>query len=126
MDNRAPFQMVCDSCGGIQIKIDDPEGASREAIVYCGRCGVSRGTLGALRKLASGPNAHLDASERFEAAPLNGRQSKARPRSDILEHLRKLQALRRTVQRADSPERTAPKICHSSSGRMPGTPDSES
>lgn len=62
MHKGAPFQMVCGSCDSIQIKIENPEGASREAVVYCGRCGVSRGTLGALRKLASRPNKHLDAS----------------------------------------------------------------
>jgi hypothetical protein len=52
MNTCAEFQMVCGECGSLTIKIENPERASREAIVYCGRCGVSRGTVGALRDLA--------------------------------------------------------------------------
>jgi hypothetical protein len=49
---NAEFQMVCGDCGNLKIKIENPEGASRDAIVYCGHCGASRGTIGALRDLA--------------------------------------------------------------------------
>ena len=47
------FQMVCAYCGSLGIKIENPENAPREAIVYCGDCGTSRGTVGALRDLAA-------------------------------------------------------------------------
>jgi hypothetical protein len=52
------FQMVCGNCGSLTIKIEHPEGASRETVVYCGHCGASRGTMGALRDLADRPNPH--------------------------------------------------------------------
>jgi len=46
------FQIVCIDCGCLAIRIEDPVKASREATVYCGECGASRGTVGALRDLA--------------------------------------------------------------------------
>ena len=52
MNTCAEFQMVCGECGSLTIKIENPESASREAIVYCGHCGASRGTMGGLRDLA--------------------------------------------------------------------------
>ena len=52
MDTCAEFQMVCGECGSLTIKIENPESASRQAIVYCGHCGASRGTMGVLRDLA--------------------------------------------------------------------------
>ena len=52
MNSRAEFQVVCGECGSLTIKIENPESASRQAIVYCGQCGASRGTMGALRDLA--------------------------------------------------------------------------
>jgi hypothetical protein len=58
MDTNVEFRLVCDDCGSLTIKIENPEGASREAIVYCGRCGASRGSLGGLRDLADKPNPH--------------------------------------------------------------------
>ena len=52
MKINVEFQMVCDDCGSLTIKIENPEGASRETVVYCGHCGASRGTMGVLRDLA--------------------------------------------------------------------------
>jgi hypothetical protein len=52
MNNDLEFQMVCCDCGSLTIKIENPVSASREAIVHCGECGASRGTMGALRDLA--------------------------------------------------------------------------
>ena len=46
------FQIVCTDCGCLSIRIEEPLKASREATVYCGDCGTSRGTVGALRDLA--------------------------------------------------------------------------
>ena len=58
MNHIVEFQMVCIVCNGLAIRIEDPVRASREAIVFCGDCGASRGTVGALRDLAVRPNAH--------------------------------------------------------------------
>lgn len=115
MNNGVGFQMVCGGCGSLQIKIENPERASRKAIVYCGRCGVSRGTVGALRDLASQPNARPMHPSVLKLAPLNGRSKKPRFPSEILEQFRELQSLRRKVQRAESFERTLPNILHSPS-----------
>src|SRR5579871_5326738 len=49
--NEIGFRIVC-TCGCLSIRIEEPLKASREAIVYCGDCGASRGTVGALRDLA--------------------------------------------------------------------------
>jgi hypothetical protein len=58
MNTKVEFQMVCDDCGSLTIKIENSEGASRRALVYCGHCGASRGTMGALRDLADRLNSH--------------------------------------------------------------------
>ena len=58
MSVNVEFQMVCDDCGSLTIKIENPEGASRETVVYCGHCDASRGTMGALRDLADRLNPH--------------------------------------------------------------------
>ena len=51
-DNDVGFQIVCTNCGCLSIKIEEPLTATREAIVYCGDCGTSRGTVGSLRDLS--------------------------------------------------------------------------
>ena len=56
MNTNVEFQMVCDECGSLTIKIKNPESKSRGAVVYCGHCGAARGTMGALRDLADRPN----------------------------------------------------------------------
>jgi hypothetical protein len=52
MSNDNSFQIVCKNCGCLSIKIEEPHKAMREALVYCGDCGTSRGTVGALRDLS--------------------------------------------------------------------------
>jgi hypothetical protein len=52
MSKESGFLIVCTNCGCLSIKIEEPVKSSREAIVYCGDCGTSRGTVGALRDLA--------------------------------------------------------------------------
>ena len=59
MNINVEFQMVCDDCGSLTIRIENPEGAPRETVVYCGHCGASRGTMGALRDLADRLNPHV-------------------------------------------------------------------
>ena len=36
MSISVDFQIVCGDCGGLGIRIEHSESASREAIVYCG------------------------------------------------------------------------------------------
>jgi hypothetical protein len=52
MSIETSFQIVCTRCGCLSIKIDEPVKSSREAIIFCGDCGLSRGTVGALRDLS--------------------------------------------------------------------------
>jgi hypothetical protein len=73
MTNDVDFQIVCVNCGCLAIRIEDPLKASREAIAYCGDCGVSRGTVGALRDLAVQPNPAVEFSTRSVASCKSGR-----------------------------------------------------
>jgi len=95
MNNKVDFQMVCGDCGSLAVKIENPEHASREAIIYCGDCGASRGTMGALRDLAVRPDA-------LALLPPKQRVPKAKFRSKLAEQYREVQSLRRKVQTADS------------------------
>ena|ERR1700694_4112605 len=112
MNNSIDFQMICDECGSLKIKIENPETASREAIVHCGHCGISRGTMGALRDLAVQPNPRPTLSRNSRLPSWSGR-SKPKCPSLILERFRELQSLRRKVQRAESLRRTPQDIFHS-------------
>jgi hypothetical protein len=89
MNNDAEFQMVCRDCGSLAIKIEDPVGASPETVVNCGSCGTSRGTMGALRDLAT----------RLQAL---GRSEKLKSGSELVSLHRELQSLRRKVQTQQS------------------------
>jgi hypothetical protein len=88
MNTDAGFQMVCANCGSLGIRIENPERASRDAIVYCGDCGASRGTIGALRDLAIRPEAHA-------GLPMKQRVSKAKSTSEIIRRHNELQSLRK-------------------------------
>ena len=90
MKNNVEFQMVCGDCGSLAIKIDKPVSASRKTIVYCGECGASRGTMGALRDLAVRPDAHV--------LPTRPRVPKVKSSSELLSMHKELQSLRRKVQ----------------------------
>jgi hypothetical protein len=94
MNTSVDFQMVCDNCGSLTIKIENPERASREAIVYCGDCGSSRGTMGALRDLAVRPDPR-------DALPPKQRVPKAKSHSELVALHNELQSLRRKVQMAE-------------------------
>jgi hypothetical protein len=94
MNNDLSFQMVCDTCGCLGIKIENPEQASRETLVYCGDCGTSRGTVGALR----------DLSVRSEAPAVQDsrRDLKMKSCSQLVALHQELQSLRRKVAMAES------------------------
>lgn len=93
MTINGDFQMVCGDCGSLEIKIANPEGASRDAVVYCGHCGASRGTMGALRDLAV-------QSDRYPKLPKASRSlgssfKKRKLPSQTLEQFREFQSHRR-------------------------------
>ena len=100
MNNKFEFQIVCIDCGCLAIKIEDPVTASREAIVYCGDCGASRGTVGALRDLAVQANAEPPLRSRIPSQ--NGRTTCDPKSGDISERYSELQRLRRRVKMAES------------------------
>jgi hypothetical protein len=85
MNNDTEFQMVCRDCGSLAIKIVDPVGASPETVVNCGNCGTSRGTMGALRDLAT----------RLQAL---GRSEKLKSGSELVSLHKELRSLRRKVE----------------------------
>src|ERR1700743_1160585 len=89
VNNDAEFQMVCRDCGTLGIKIESPVDASPETVVRCSNCDVSRGTIGALRDLAT----------RLQAL---GRSAKLKSGSELVSLHRELQSLRRKVQTAES------------------------
>jgi hypothetical protein len=93
MNPSVDFQMVCSDCGSLAVKIENPERASREAIVCCSDCGVSRGTMGALRDLAVRPEAHL--------LPTKQRVPGGKSHSKLVALHNELQSLRRKVQMAE-------------------------
>jgi hypothetical protein len=94
MNNNVEFQMICDDCGSLAIKIDNPVSASRRTIVYCGECGASRGTVGALRDLAVRPDAHV--------LPTTPRLPKVKSGSELVSMHEELQSLRRKLQLFES------------------------
>jgi hypothetical protein len=48
----AGFKAICSECGSLSIKGLDPAKSESGAIVWCGRCDASRGTLADLHALA--------------------------------------------------------------------------
>jgi hypothetical protein len=117
MNNDADFQIVCVDCGCLAVRIEDPLKASRQAIVYCGDCGVSRGTVGALRDLAVQPNPAVEFSTRSVASCKGGRTVDESPScSEISTRYRELRRLRRQVEIAESlaggSDRRLPAIGH--------------
>jgi hypothetical protein len=109
MNIGAEFQMVCGECGSLKIKIESPESASRDEIIYCGTCGTSRGTMGALRDLAL-------SVPRASTSPSSTALSKRRKLpSQILEHFKEIQSFRRKVAGRGSLIKPT-SLSHSSSG----------
>ena len=94
MNTNVGFQAVCDDCGSLAVRIENPERASREATVYCGDCGASRGTMGALRDLAVRPGA-------LALLPTKQRVPQEKFRSELIAQYREVQSLRRKVKMAE-------------------------
>ena len=49
---RCGFKVVCESCGSLSIKLENPVRARASEQIQCGGCGAVRGTLADLRDLA--------------------------------------------------------------------------
>jgi len=49
---RCGFKVVCESCGSLSIKLENPERSRASEQIQCGGCGAVRGTLADLRDLA--------------------------------------------------------------------------
>lgn len=54
MATREPsrFKVVCEDCGSLSIKVEDPANSPSCTLVQCGRCHAVRGTLGELHEMA--------------------------------------------------------------------------
>jgi len=102
MKTGIDFQIVCGKCGSLAVKIENPERASRETIVYCGDCGASRGTMGGLRDLARLPEARRRVPKAKSCSELVALQ---KSHSELVALLKELQGLRRKVQTAEVQER---------------------
>jgi len=97
------FQIVCNGCGCLAIRIEDPVNASREAKVYCGDCGASRGTMGALRDLAVQTNAGVVLPTGSQLPSIDGRTTyDLHSGREISEQYGELQHLRQQVKMAES------------------------
>src|SRR5579863_6930646 len=110
MSNEIGFQIVC-TCGCLSIRIEEPLKASREAIVYCGDCGASRGTVGALRDLAVRPNAEA-VSSKGSALSCESGADVLQSSTEISMRYDELRRLRREVEIAES-------LAHQSDRRLP-------
>jgi hypothetical protein len=98
MNSNVEFQMVCGDRGSLALKIENPVTASRKTIVYCGECGASRGTVGALKDLAVRPDARV--------LPTTPKRPKMKSSSELVSLHKELQSLRRKVQLVEAVTRT--------------------
>jgi hypothetical protein len=102
MSNDDSFQIVCTNCGCLSIKIEEPHKAMREALVYCGDCGISRGTVGALRDLSVRRYSDIVFSTPPTLPLVKGRPSNERqPVGEISKRYAELHRLRQQVEVAE-------------------------
>jgi hypothetical protein len=119
MSSDVEFRIVCTNCGCLAIKIEEPLKANREAIVRCGDCGISRGTVGALRDLSVRQHSDIVLSTSPAEPPLSGKAvNHMEPVSKISKQYAELQRLRQEVEIAERLARESnrrPAIGHSPS-----------
>jgi hypothetical protein len=102
MSNDDSFQIVCTNCGCLSIKIEEPHKAMREALVYCGDCGISRGTVGALRDLSARQYSDIVFSTPPTVPIVKGRPASERqPVGQISKRYAELRRLRQQVEVAE-------------------------
>ena len=99
MNDDVGFQIFCTNCGCLSIAIKEPLKATREAIVYCGDCGTSRGTVGALRDLSVQQYSDIDM---FSTSAVSGHTAND-PQSvnELSRRYAELQRLRQRVEIAE-------------------------
>ena len=100
--NHVGFQIVCTNCGCLSIKIEEPLTATREAIVYCGDCGTSRGTVGSLRDLSVRQHSDIVLSNPPDESPLTElKADDPQPAYEISKRYAELKRLRHQVEFAE-------------------------
>jgi hypothetical protein len=101
MSNNVGFQIVCTNCGCLSINVKEPLKAAREDIVYCGECGISRGTIGALRDLSVRQYLDIAISTPSAAPPVTGTANDRQPVKAISKRYDELRRLRQQVEIAE-------------------------
>jgi hypothetical protein len=102
MSSDVEFRIVCTNCGCLAIKIEEPLKAKRDAIVRCGDCGISRGTVGALRDLSVRQHSDIVLSTSPAEPPLSGKAvNDMEPVGKISKQYAELQRLRQEVEIAE-------------------------
>ena len=99
MSDAIGFQIVCSNCSCLSIVIEEPLTASREAVVRCGDCGASRGTVGALRDLAV--QKHSDGAVSLSPSAVGQGADGRQPAAEISRRYAELQRLRQQVELAE-------------------------
>jgi hypothetical protein len=99
MSIEGGFQIVCTRCGCLSIKIDEPVKSSREAMIYCGDCGISRGTVGALRDLSV--QGYTPIVTPAPSPVLSEHEAQEQPAAKISTQYAELQRLRQQVKIAE-------------------------
>jgi len=101
MNHEVGFQIVCTNCGCLSIRIEEPLKATREAMVSCGDCGNSRGTVGALRDLFVRQHSDIVFSKPT-ISPVSGPTAHdMKPVNEISKRYAELQRLRQRVEMAE-------------------------
>ena len=101
MSNHVDFQIVCATCGCLSIRIEEPLKSSGKATVFCGDCGSSRGTMGALRDLAIQLHPNIVFPTQSSALPEEQHLADERQVSKISTQYAELQRLRQQVKIAE-------------------------
>ena len=114
MSDDIGFRIVCTDCGCLSIRIEEPLKAVREAIVYCGDCGTSRGTIGALRDLAVQRYSDIVFSMISTASPPKGAAADEPQAGEISKRYAELRRLRQQVEIAEWLTRNRPAIARAS------------
>jgi len=100
-NNDGGFQIVCTRCGCLSIRIEEPLKATREEMVYCGDCGNSRGTVGALRDLSVRQYSDFVLSKPTVPSANGHTMSDTQPANEISKRYAELQRLRQRVEMAE-------------------------
>lgn len=102
MNHDAGFQIVCTHCGCLSIRIEDPLKATREAMVFCGDCGKSRGSVGSLRDLSVRQQSDIVFSSPPDAPLVTElKTNDPQPAGEISRRYAELQRLRQQVEMAE-------------------------